>query len=193
MIDYFLSLSTVDRFFLICACIGGLLFIVRGVLQLFGGDTDVDADVDFGDMDVSDIGGDSDASFHILSLHGLTVFFLMFGLAGLTCSTTFEMSEPFAILGAFIVGILSFWIISKVMLLMTRMQSSGNVSLRNAIGQKGTVYLTIPKNGTGKVQIVVQKRLKVLDTVSDDKKEIKTGENVEVVDVLNEVLIVKKV
>jgi membrane protein implicated in regulation of membrane protease activity len=193
MISYFLSLSIVDRFFLICACVGGLLFLVRTVLQLFGGDSDIDADADFGDMDLSEIGGDSDASFHILSLHGLTVFFLMFGLTGLTCSQTFGLTEPFAIIGALIVGILSFWIIASIMSLMTKLQSSGNINIKSAIGQKGTVYLTIPKGGTGKVQLVVQERLKVLDAVAEDKKEIKTNENVEVIDELNEVLIVKKI
>ena len=66
--------------------------------------------------------------------------------------------------------------------------------LKNAIGQEATVYLNIPAEGTGKVQVEVQERLMVLEAVSAEKTDLKTDDKVKVVGIVGgRTLSVKKI
>ena len=124
---------------------------------------------------------DSSASFRMVSVQSVTAFFMMFGLVGLTLRKEADWDEALAIIGAMVAGVASFWFIAKVIALMRRLQSSGNIRLANAIGQEGSTYLTIPAGGVGKVQVVVQGRLRHVSAVARDGQAIPTGEQVTVV------------
>ena len=198
---FFESLSAVEKIFFICAVLGGVMFILRLLLSLFGGhhDADMGGDVDGGfdvhDVhDVHDAPHDSDASFKILSLQGLTAFFMMFGLVGLALSRQSRWATMWATLGAFIGGLAAMWVMAKIFKGMTKLQSDGTMDIQNAVGQEGTVYLTIPAEGEGKVQVTVQGSLRELTAVSKYKTEIKTGERIVVDSVTSaNVLVVKKI
>jgi len=192
MNEFFEVLTTLDKIFLVCACVGGLLFLIRLVMQFLGADADMDADFD-ADFDVgADAGGDSDSSFRAITYQGLVVFFMMFGLEGLCLHIAFEFSPAVSIAGAVGAGLVSVWIIERIMSSIAKLQSSGTLDMKNAVGQEGSVYLGIPPEGTGKVRVTFQNRLRVLDAISQDKEEIKTGQRVLVVDVVNNMLVVEK-
>ena len=198
-------MTPIDKVFVGCAAIGGGLFLIRMILFAIGGmgaDADVDADVDFDvDMDVDvdadfDVDADVDADveagagealadssaiFCMVSIQSITAFFMMFGLVGLTLRKEADWTEALAIIGALVAGIAAFWVIAKLIALMRRLQSSGNVRLANAIGQEGSIYLTIPAGGVGKVQVVVQQRLKHVNAVARDGQSIPTGQRVTIV------------
>jgi len=89
-------------------------------------------------------------------------------------------------------GLLAVWLISWVFTLFGRLQHSGTMDLRNAIGKNGRVYLTIPKGGTGKVEVEVQGGLNVLDAVSEDGAEIKSDQPVTVAKVNAGTLVVRR-
>ena len=92
------NFNSVEVFYAISAILGGVLFLIRTVLSIIGGDMDADSDVDFAIHDVNMDGGmDSDfgdhsvshlgeANFQLFSLHGITGFFMIFGLIGLALS-----------------------------------------------------------------------------------------------------------
>jgi len=196
-VSVFGNLSGVGKIFLTCAVVGGILFLVRLMMQFFSaGDLHADIGVG-GDMDLTggDIGHpDADASFKLLSFQGLTAFFMMFGLVGLALLKQSEVGEGWAMLGALIAGIITMWVIGKIFSVMKRFQSSGTMDNEKAIGQEGTVYLNILAGGTGKVQVVVQNHLREFDAISTDKEEIKTGERVMVVRVVSgNVMVVQKI
>jgi len=199
MAGFFESLKPIEKVFFFSAVLGGVMFFIRMVLMFIGGHhggTDVG---DVGDGDVGDAGvdahhGDADASFKAISLQSITAFFMMFGLVGLALSRQSKFPESLSILGAVIGGGLSVWIIGKVFSSMGRLQSEGTLDIRNAIGEEGVVYLTIPADGKGVVQISVQDTLRELNAVSHDKTRIKTGDRVIVEDVVGgNILVVKKV
>jgi membrane-bound ClpP family serine protease len=76
---------------------------------------------------------------------------------------------------------------------MKRLQTEGTINIQNTIGSEGNVYLGIPKNGTGQVQIIVQGSLKIFDAVSKSRNMIATGEKVQVVGVASgNTLVVEK-
>jgi hypothetical protein len=197
--------GTMEKLYLVCAVIGGILFVVRLVLQFVGGDGGGDYDAGGGDMgggDVDgglaeDVGGDIDdayLSFKILSFQGLTAFFMMFGLVGLAMSRQTAHNATTCMVVALGAGFGTVWIIGLIFRKAAALQASGNIDLRNAIGQEGEIYLTIPNAGTGKARVTVQDRLRIYNAISKDKTEIKTGQRVRVVEVTpQDVLVVEKV
>lgn len=208
MWEWFVTeLGAVEKVFLFCAGIGGVLFMIRvGLMFVGAGETDTDADVDV-DADVdADVGahvdaevdaagevGASDFSFKILSFQGLTAFFTMFGLVGLAMMRNSGLAALWAILGGTVAGLLAVWVISWLFSLFKKMQHSGTMNLRNAVGQEGKIYLTVPAGEPGKVEVRFQGRQAILAAVSEDKAEIPTDARVKVVDVVSgNVLVVKK-
>ncbi len=188
MDTFFGELSTLGQFFTLCAALGGFLFLGQLVLQFFSGDVDIDATAS------QHSSGDTDTSFKILSFQSLTAFFMMFGLVGLGLLEQLRLLPLAALLGALIAGLGSMWLVTKLFSMMLGLQSSGNVDIRNAVGNEGQVYLTIKPNDTGKVQIVIQGRLMTMDAIASDLSEINTGERVRVVKVLDSnVLVVEKI
>ena len=175
MTEFFESLSPMELFYAVCALVGGLLFLVRLIMMFIGG-------VDDGDgTDVDDAHADADASFKILSLQGLTAFFMMFGLVALALFRQSGTSHGLALAGGVAAGCATVWVIGRIFLGMKRLQSDGTLQMDNAIGKTGTVYLRIPAGGTGKAEIVVQGQLSVFDAVSHDREEIPSGTAIEVV------------
>lgn len=177
------GLSPIEIVYWASAIIGGILFLFRTALLFIGGDAgDADAEGDIFD-------GDSDFSFKLLSLQGLTAFFMMFGLSGLAFISS-GIGDVWSTLGGTVIGLFSVWVLRYIFSVFLRLQSDGTVRLKNAIGQAGKVYLRIPTHGTGQVQVSVQGALKIYDAQSAHAEEILTGENVRVVEVIGESLLV---
>lgn len=191
METWFTDLNSVEMFYLICALLGGTFFVVRLILQIVGlADHDV---ADF-DSDIGDSGhADADSSFKLLTLHGLTSFLLMFGLVGFALYRQSRVGAALSIFGAAGAGMGSVWIIGKMFNTVGKLQSSGTVNTVGAVGAEGEVYLTIPKEGTGRVMINFKNRLREFDAVSQDKEELKTGTRIRVSWVKGNVLQVEKI
>lgn len=177
--------SGLDAIFFISAVVGGLMFMIRMVLLLFG----IGHDGDFSGMGHADVGGhdfahDGTDGFHLFSINGVMGFFMVFGLLGLALHRGSHVGEALSIVGAFAGGTAMMAAIAKMFQLMQRFQSSGNLDYRSAIGQLGSVYLSIPENGAGQVEVCINNQLRIMDAVSDDQQPIKTGERVEVINLI---------
>ena len=179
-----------DTFFIACAVLGGGLFAVRLVLQFALG---------VGHGDIHDLGvahhdaADSDASFKAWSLQGITAFVMMFGLTGHAVLDRKPADEGWALAGALGAGLLSVWVVARIFSMMGKLESSGTMRLANAVGQTGTVYLPISPEGTGQVQVPVQGSLRTIDARTNAKNELKTGDMVKVIGVVDDsVLLVEK-
>jgi membrane protein implicated in regulation of membrane protease activity len=161
-------------------------------------DIAVDSDADHsGDMtDSSDHDGhtsSSDVSFHFISVQGLTAFFMMFGWVGLALIRDSMMPGWIATIGGVAAGCVMVWVLAQMFKFVGRLQSDGTARLGTAMGTGGTVYLRIPAEGSGQVQVEVDGRLRVCDAVSSKKEEIKTGEQITVVWIQdNGILVVEK-
>jgi len=221
MVALSVQFSGIETLFLVCAVLGGILFVVRLALQFIGGDSggghDIGGVSDAGDVDLggSDVHGidmhgadvhgdfsgdanldvhDTYLSFKILSFQGLTAFFMMFGLVGLAMMRETQQGPTAAVIAASLAGLGTVWIIGLIFRKAGALQASGNINLRNAIGQEGEIYLTIHSSGTGKAKVTVQERLRIYDAVSTGSEEIRTGQRIRVVDVTpQDVLVVEKI
>ena len=180
MVQIFSSFNGIEIVFLICAIIGGVLVFTKLVMQHVGGDVDVDGHLD------------SDVGFHILSIHGLASFAMMFGLVGLALYRQSQVGIVISLAGAVLAGLFSVWLIGKLFKAINRLQSSGTLSNADAVGSTGVVYLTIPEGGTGLVSLSFHNRLRELNAVAKDGGRLETGTPVRVVQVNANILVVEK-
>ena len=170
------ELAWIEIIYWASTIIGGTLFILRLVMMFVGGDFSDDG-LDSA-LEVGDHAG-ADISFKLLSVQGLTSFFMMFGLVGLAL---LKANQPvlLTVIGGMLAGLATVAVTGVIFTQMKRLQTEGTINIQNTIGTEGVVYLTIPKNGTGQVQIIVQGSLKIFDAVSSHKNVITTGEKVRV-------------
>ncbi len=172
------GLNWIEIIYWASAIIGGTIFILRlGMMLLGGGISDDALDAAFDDGGTS--GHDADISFKLLSVQGLTSFFMMFGLVGLALLRA-NLPILLTVLGGMIAGFLTVAITSLIFSQMKKLQTEGTINIQNTIGTDGTVYLTIPKNGTGQVQIIAQGSLKIFDANAKNKDAIAVGERIRV-------------
>ena len=189
------GLSWIEVIYWASTIIGGTLFILRVMMMFIGGgagDDAIDSALDAGGDALTGEHADADISFKLMSVQGLTAFFMMFGLVGLALLRA-NLHELITIVGGILAGLAMVAITGVVFTQMKRLQTEGTIKIQNTIGSDGTVYLTIPKNGTGQVQVIVQGSLKIFDAVSANKNQIATGEKVRVTGVASgNTLIVEK-
>lgn len=181
------SATGLELLFAGSAVVGGILFVLYFFLLMIGGiATDV-FDGLFG-IDV-DLG--ADASFKALTFQGLMAFLMFFGLAGLYTLKSTETSTLAIAIGG-IAGFASMYGTGKLFQLFITLQSDGTVEISEAVGANGTVYLRIPHDGAGQVQVNFGGSLRTMNAKSHDDAEIGNGEFIEVVDTMGDVLIVKR-
>jgi len=179
------DLSLTEQVLLIIALAGSIMLIIQIIMSFIGGDT---SDVD-GDVDVS-IDGEAGIPFQFLTFKGFMAFMAVFGWTGIICIQS-NMPIFWTVTISVIAGILTMLIMAAIMYGMNKLTEDGTMKIHNAIGLTGTVYLTIPPNRSGKGQVqITLNGLRTLDAYTDNDQAIKTGQFIEVVNVINDVLIV---
>ena len=202
MLAFMENLRGLELLFACCAVFGTTLFVIRLILMFVGGVGEGAHSADTGDMGTGGIDSadmdhtgdfhDSDLSFKALSLQGITAFFMMFGLVGWAVLRQGDYAAWIPILCGAVAGLATVWVMKKIFQVAGSLQSSGTMNLANAVGQEGTVYLTIRPGKSGKVQVTFQDRLSVLEAVTEGSEEIKTGQSIRVVRVSAGKLVVEK-
>ncbi len=169
--------------YLICAAAGGTVLVLRLLLMLTGlhfgsPDADAPADVDAG-ADTGDLDQGMAGEVNFLSVQSLSGFFTMFGLVGMGLLQV-HSGQLWSLLGALGAGLVTAWVSGMIVLALQRLQTTGNEVIDNAVGQQGTVYLTIPEQGTGIITITIQGAQRQFDAVSETGEAIPTGSIVRV-------------
>lgn len=179
----------VELLFAASALVGGVLFVLYFFLLMIGGiATDV-FDGLFG-IDV-DLG--ADASFKALTFQGIMAFMMFFGLAGLYVLKS-DGGPSMSVLAGAIAGGASMYSTGKLFELFVTLQQDGTTELSEAIGSKGQTYLRIPDDGgVGQVTVDVNGAQRTYNAKSEDDAGIATGDFIEVVNVIGEVLVVKRI
>lgn len=194
MFAWWESLSTFSQVLACMAIPATLILLIQTILTLIGigdngvdsdiGDADIDADIDadaadgvFG-AELTD--GDSDPSgldgLRIFSVRGIIAFFVVFGWTGILLDSL-SLSPVISVGVGAVAGFLIMLLIALIFRAVMKLESDGNVDNRNALGVSGTVYLKIPPNreGTGKVNIMIQGSYCERDAVTDENEALPTG------------------
>ena len=145
------------------AIFASLVFIIQSVMTFVGMDSNTDFDASFeGDMSVD--GGGESTPFQLFTFRNLINFLLGFSWTAIAVRASTE-STATILIASVIVGVL---LVAAVMFLfkwMSGMQQSGTIDMNEAVGSKGSVYLTVPahRSGEGKVQITVRGAIREYD------------------------------
>ncbi len=134
-------------------------------------------DMQMGGLDVHDSG------MGIFSVRGITAFFTGFGWTGVICLKQ-GLGLPLTLLLALAVGGGMMVAILVMMRSLMRLQSSGTLDYGNAVGQMGTVYLTIPpvSRAGGQVETMIQGRLVTAEALYKGSESLSPGTKVKVVE-----------
>ena len=182
------EVSGIDMLFASSALVGGILFVLYFFLLMIGG---IATDI-FDGLFGIDVDMGADASFKALTFQGIMAFLMFFGLAGLYVTKSGGGPSP-AILAGAIAGGASMYFTGKLFELFVNLQQDGTVELSEAIGAKGQVYLRISDEGVGQVTVEVNEAQRTFNAKSEDGAGIATGDFIEVVDTIGEVLVVKRI
>ncbi len=182
------DVTGIDMLFAASALVGGILFVLYFFLLMIGG---IATDI-FDGLFGIDVDMGADASFKALTFQGIMAFLMFFGLAGLYVTKSGGGPSP-AILAGAIAGGASMYFTGKLFELFVNLQQDGTVELSEAIGAKGQVYLRIADEGVGQVTVEVNEAQRTFNAKSEDGAGIATGDFIEVVDTIGEVLVVKRI
>ena len=178
----------VELLFAASALVGGILFVLYFFLLMIGG---IATDV-FDGLFGIDVDMGADASFKALTFQGIMAFMMFFGLAGLYVLKS-DGGASMSVLAGAVAGGISMYSTGKLFELFVTLQQDGTTDLSEAIGSKGQIYLRIANNGVGQVTVDVNGAQRTYNAKSEDDAEIGTGDFIEVVDVIGEVLVVKRI
>lgn len=177
----------VELLFAASALVGGILFVLYFFLLMIGG---IATDV-FGGLFGIDVDLGADASFKALTFQGIMAFLMFFGLGGLYVQKA-GGGASMAIFAGGIAGTASMYATGKLFELFVTLQQDGTTELSEAIGSKGQTYLRISADGVGQVTVEVNGAQRTYNAKSE-AGDIGTGDFIEVVDVIGEVLVVKRI
>src|SRR5262249_47132797 len=183
-----------EMVYLTCAIVGGTLLVCQFLLSLLGLGDHHDA---AGDHDIHDAGGhdahgghddhDSHNSWFVgvLTFRSLVAALTFFGLAGLAATVNFNQGPPQSLAIASAVAVAALLGVAYLIRSLHRLKADGTVRIERAVGQSGTVYLTIPaqKAGVGKVTVTLQNRTVEYQAVTPHQ-QLATGRKVVVTAVL---------
>lgn len=168
-----------------------LIFIIQTILTFTGMDADSGLDVPDGGFDTNVDAGTF--PFQLFTFRNFINFFLGFGWTAIVM--TGRTSIIIVAIVSVSVGLALVAAVMYIFYLMSKMEQSGNIETRSAIGCKGNVYLTIPeaRTGEGKVQIAIQGAIREFDAMTDGET-LHNGCPIQIVEVLNEnMLLVSKI
>ena len=137
---------------------------------LFGMDHDMDA-----------MGAEHDTGMGIFSVRGITAFFTGFGWTGVIC-TKQGLGLPLTVALSLVVGTAMMVAIYAMMRAFMRLQSSGTLDYGNAVGQVGTVYVTVPpaRRPGGQVETMIQGRLVTAEAIQTGDQPLHPGAKVRI-------------
>lgn len=209
MFEWWNGLPMIQQVFYILAIPSTIVLLLQTILLLFGVGGGHDADVSSADVDAGgdldaggaeldpsgansgdfvpeqdgpfDQGPEHEAGLRILTVRGIVAFLAIAGWVGVAAVDMGAGAGLAAVL-AVIAGLAAMLLVAVVLRASLKLQQSGNLDLRNAVGSIGEVYVPIPEGGKGKVTLVMQERYMELDA-SCPERALHTGERVKVVSI----------
>jgi len=175
MIEWFNQLPLEYQIYYGIGIFALMVVAIQMVMTLVGFDHDGGFDVDVGDIDHG-------SGIGLFSSQTLGAFFLAFGWVGVAALKG-GVSSVFAGTIAFACGIGAMFAMLYILRGMLSLQSQGNLDYTSAIGEEGTVYVTIPgsdEDGGGQIQINIQGRLTTASARKLTPGSLKPGQRVRV-------------
>ena len=182
MNEWWQVLSLDQQIFASIALLGSLALLGQIVLMMIGLDH---SDLSVGDADVGGA-GDHSSGLGFLSIRTIIAFVVGFGWTGLAISRQGCPTWGAALAGL-IVGLVMMVTILWIMRSLLKLGCSGTLDYRNAVGQSGSVYVTIPGGmaSPGQVEVLVQGRLCTVQAMTRSATPLAPRSKIKVVDLID--------
>ena len=180
MITWWHGLELAQQIFALIGIGATVVLVFQFILLLFGVGNESDADFDDGDVSDTEVGdGDGLALF---TVKGIVAMLCISGWTGVIFLDT-DMLDALAYVLSFVCGLAALFGMAFTMKAISRLQSSGNIDIGNAIGKVGQVYIPVKANGSaaGKVNVTVQGQLSEFSAITTADHTLPTGSYVRVV------------
>lgn len=170
------------------AVFASIVFIGQMIMTFVGMDSDISTDVDFN----GDTSGGGEP-FQLFTFRNFVNFFLGFGWTAIALRPAID-NTFLLLLSAVLVGVLLVAAVLLIFRWMSGMEQSGNITMDQAVGCTGEVYLPIPaaRKGEGKVQISIHEAIREYDALTEGEA-LATGTPIRVVKVINSLVIVEHI
>lgn len=180
------TLGPMMQIFWACAIVASVVFVIQMVLTMLGMDAN---GVDVG-FDVADFSGggdgtlDAGGSLSLFSIRNLINFFLGFGWAGVSLEPAVGANVWLVLLST-AVGAGFVWLFFYVRRQTMKLESNGAFDISRTLHKSATVYLHIPAQGRGKVQVSEGGSVQELDAVSEGGDDLPSGTLVHITEVID--------
>ncbi len=161
---------------------GGLMILML-LLSLLGG-LDFDMDVDIGGDSDTDSGGGLGLLKGILTFVSVSTWVIRICLI-------YNQSNTVSISVGIVVGIVIVYLLSKLLGFLMKQTEFNTYTIEDTLDKMGKVYLKIPVDGEGIVQVIINDSMKEFKGKSYNNVEILTGTSVRIVDVEDNFVFVK--
>ncbi len=166
----------------------GLLAMLIETVLMFFGFGDHGSDVGGGDSsDGGDGGADHISGLEFFSVRSITGFFV--GGAWTTIwLRNAEFALPVALVAGVTVGLAFAWFLIFLMRQISRLGVNATLQYSRAVGQVGTVQVSIPAatQGEGQIEVYFQHRMVYAQAITKSALGFATGQKVQVVATLNQ-------
>lgn len=191
------NLTDYQQVLFIVAVAATAVMVLFIILMLIGFDNSEFDGIDDFDVD-ADLDIDSINDEPLSSIAGLKVFTIRGILAFLSMGSwiTFIFLDIVDVWLATLIGILggylSAYLLALALKQAMKLENSGNMDYRKAIGKSATVYIRIPKTraSKGKVNLLLEGRYAEVDAITDDQEDLKPGMQVYVNGLFDETILV---
>jgi membrane protein implicated in regulation of membrane protease activity len=155
-----------------------LIFLLLIILTMFGFDSDLD------DIEIDDVGdgieGHSTSMLDSISFKNAVYFLMFFSWTAITL-IQFGVHHLLSLIVSIVASVAFTMILNASLYFLLRLQENNTTKISDAKDLYGEVYLTVRKNKTGKVELVLNGAKRIYDARAD-KGTIKTGTKVKIID-----------
>lgn len=179
-----LDSSVMQSVYWYSAIIGTVVFLLKVAIPTDAG-TEISGDF----ISIAD----TDASFHLLTIEGISAFFMTFGWIGLVAFSHMHLELKISMIIALAAGVLGLLFFAWLLSLTKKLEHKVPYDLTTLVDKQGKAYVHFEPKGQGKIQIEFNEKLATLDAVNNSDETIDTFNQIKVVKVENNVIYIEKV
>jgi membrane-bound ClpP family serine protease len=166
-----------------------VIYLAQIIMTFMGMDSADGISADF-DSDLELDEGEG-GTLQLFTVKNAIAFLMGLSWGGLIALNELRWTNQWSIIGFGIgIGLIIIAIQLSVFFFMSKLERKQSPSLQPAIGEIGSVYLTIPQSGKGKVTVNVNGTSKTLDAITNEGT-IPTGKQVKVTNLSGDLLVVE--
>jgi uncharacterized membrane protein len=190
MVEWYTGLSILEQIYFWLAIVATLFLIVQIVLMCFssfGPDIDIDGD--------GIIDADPDSGVSVFTVKSITAFFAVGAWSGLlVCALVASELQWVSVIVALVAGAIAMTAVALIIKAMLKLQCDGALQTEKLVGQKATVYVSVPpkRSGKGKITLTAQGKFVELDAVTDGDEKLTVDEQVEIIATENDCMVIKR-